>query len=262
MLKAIYVPLLVALTLKGSPLPQALNNDAVVTLHNMGLSDDAVVQLINHEPGAYSLSAEEVSSLSQSGISNAIMSAMSAKIAAPQLATSATNADPIILTDGTRIRLRLKDTLSSSTAKAGQRIEFEVMSDVRVGKMVVFRHGAIAMGSVQRSERKKVLGRGGKLAICVDYVRLPNGDRVVLTGTSEASGRSRAPLMAGGAAAVSFVAWPIAPLFVFIHGADTEIPKGTEIDAYVEGDVELEGLLPTRLLQSADSAERFRTRSR
>ncbi len=33
--------------------------------------------------------------------------------------------------------------------------------------------------------------------------------------------------------------FPAAPLFLFMHGKDMTIPKGTEITAYVNGDVPL-----------------------
>jgi hypothetical protein len=34
--------------------------------------------------------------------------------------------------------------------------------------------------------------------------------------------------------------FPAAPLFLFMHGKDMTIPKGTEITAYVNGDVPLD----------------------
>jgi hypothetical protein len=40
--------------------------------------------------------------------------------------------------------------------------------------------------------------------------------------------------------ATSIVFFPAAPFFLFMHGKDTSIPKGTEITAYVNGDVKLD----------------------
>jgi len=42
--------------------------------------------------------------------------------------------------------------------------------------------------------------------------------------------------MTGAIVATSIVFFPAAPLFLFMHGKDVTIPKGTEITAYVNGD--------------------------
>ncbi len=40
--------------------------------------------------------------------------------------------------------------------------------------------------------------------------------------------------------ATGIVFFPAAPLFQFMHGKDITIPKGTEITAYVNGDMNLD----------------------
>jgi hypothetical protein len=39
--------------------------------------------------------------------------------------------------------------------------------------------------------------------------------------------------------ATGILFFPAAPLFLFMHGKDMTIPKGTEVTAYVNGDVPL-----------------------
>jgi hypothetical protein len=46
--------------------------------------------------------------------------------------------------------------------------------------------------------------------------------------------------MAGAMVATSIVFFPAAPLFLFVHGKDIVIPKGTEVTAFVQGDMKLE----------------------
>ena len=46
--------------------------------------------------------------------------------------------------------------------------------------------------------------------------------------------------MTGAIVATSIVFFPAAPLFLFMKGKDITIPKGTEITAYVNGDVPLD----------------------
>jgi hypothetical protein len=46
--------------------------------------------------------------------------------------------------------------------------------------------------------------------------------------------------MTGAMVATSLVFFPAAPLFLFIHGKDITLPKGTEVTAFVEGDMKLD----------------------
>src|SRR6478672_11234014 len=46
--------------------------------------------------------------------------------------------------------------------------------------------------------------------------------------------------MTGAIVATSIVFFPAAPLFLFMHGKDITIPKGTEITAYASGDTKLD----------------------
>jgi hypothetical protein len=46
--------------------------------------------------------------------------------------------------------------------------------------------------------------------------------------------------MTGAMAATSLVFFPAAPLFLFIHGKDISIPKGSEVTAYVNGNMSLD----------------------
>jgi len=43
--------------------------------------------------------------------------------------------------------------------------------------------------------------------------------------------------MTGAMVATAIEFWPAAPLFLLMHGKDITIPKGTEITAYVNGEV-------------------------
>jgi len=46
--------------------------------------------------------------------------------------------------------------------------------------------------------------------------------------------------MTGAIVATSIVFFPAAPFFLFMHGKDITIPKGTEITAYIAGDTPLD----------------------
>jgi hypothetical protein len=46
--------------------------------------------------------------------------------------------------------------------------------------------------------------------------------------------------MVGGMVATSSVFFPAAPLFLLMDGKDISIPKGTEVTAYVNGDMKMD----------------------
>jgi hypothetical protein len=56
----------------------------------------------------------------------------------------------------------------------------------------------------------------------------------------EVKGGGHTGAMTGAMVATAIVVWPAAPFFLFMHGKDVTIPKGTEITAYVNGEVKLD----------------------
>lgn len=46
--------------------------------------------------------------------------------------------------------------------------------------------------------------------------------------------------MTAGIVATGLIVWPAAPFFLFMHGKDIAIPEGTEITAFVNGDMDLD----------------------
>jgi PEGA domain len=147
---------------------------------------------------------------------------------------------PNTLLDGTVVKLRLAETISSSNAKVGQQVPFEVTEDVVVQGVTVLQKGAQAMASVTDANPKKSMGRGGKLNVNVDYARLVDGEKLQLRAVQDNKGGGHVGAMTGAMVATSIVFFPAAPLFLFIHGKDITIPKGTEVTAFVQGDMKLD----------------------
>jgi hypothetical protein len=143
---------------------------------------------------------------------------------------------PNTLRDGTAVKLRLAENLTSATAKTGQMVSFEVVEDVQVQGVVVLPKGAQALATVTDASTKKSMGRGGKLDVNVDSARLLDGEKVQLRAVRDAKGGGHVGAMTGAMVATAIVFFPAAPLFLFIHGKDITIPKGTEVTAFVEGD--------------------------
>lgn len=147
---------------------------------------------------------------------------------------------PLRLGDGTAVKVRLTQALSSATAQTNDRVNFEVVEEVKVANWVVIPKGSAASGTVTNAEAKRRMGRGGKLDVNIESVRLANGDKAALRGVKDAKGSGHTGAMAGGMVATSLVMFPAAPLFLLMHGKDVTIPAGTELTVYVQGDVAID----------------------
>ena len=144
------------------------------------------------------------------------------------------------LEDSTPIKLRLTRNLSSADAKTGDKVDFEVLEEVRVRDVLIIPRGGIAWATVTEAQSKRRMARGGKLDVNIDDVRLVDGEKVPLRAVKEAKGGGHTGAMTGAMVATAIVFFPAAPLFLFMHGKDITIPKGTEVTAYVDGDIPLD----------------------
>src|ERR1700720_355634 len=145
-----------------------------------------------------------------------------------------------VLEDGTAVTLRLGRSLSSADAHAGDRVDFEVAEEVSVNRIVVIPKDSPASGIVITAHKKRRMGRAGKLDVTIDSVQLVDGEKATLRAVKESQGGSHTGIMAGGMVATSLIVWPAAPVFLLMHGKDVTIPKGTEVTAYVSGDMKLD----------------------
>jgi len=74
----------------------------------------------------------------------------------------------------------------------------------------------------------------------IDKVRLADGEKALLRAVKDVQGSGHTGAMTGAIVATPLVLWPAAPFFLLMHGKDITIPKGTQITAFVQGDVWLD----------------------
>jgi hypothetical protein len=225
---------------------EVLTNAEVIKLVKAGFGEEVVLGTINNKPGKFSLTTDDLIGLKQAGVGDKIIAAMVAR-GNGAVSTAGSNAlvalpsgEPIVLHDGTPVRLRLSRNLSSADAKTGETVDFEVLEDVKLDDVLLIARGATAMGTVTDAEHKKRMARGGKLNVTIDYVRLVNDEKVALRAVKDTKGGGHTGAMTGGMVATAIVFFPAAPFFLFMHGKDTTIPKGTEITAYTNGEIKLD----------------------
>jgi TonB family protein len=145
-----------------------------------------------------------------------------------------------ILQDATPILLRLIRNVSSADAQVGDSVDFEVLEDVAVNGILVIPKGSVAAGTVTEVRSKRRMGRAGKLEIVLDYVRLADTNKAAIRAVKDAKGGSHVVGMTAGIVATGLLFFPVAPLFLLVHGNDITVPKGAALAAYVNGDVRLE----------------------
>ncbi len=141
----------------------------------------------------------------------------------------------LTIPDGTPIKLRLSESVSSAHAHPGDRLDFMVVRDVNVAGFTVISAGTMARGSVTEVRHKRFLGMGGDVALKLDSVELVNGDRVDLRAHMNVKGRSRTKLMAAAMVATGLIFLPATPVFLLTRGHDSTVVKSTEITAQIQG---------------------------
>ena len=141
-------------------------------------------------------------------------------------AALATQPATIKIPDSTPIRLTVTDRLNSATSEVDDTVHLEVAEDVRVRGIVVIPRGSMASGHVVAVQHRQRMGKGGKLVFSVDFVRTPDGTDISVRAQAERKGKDKRSLMPS-------------PLHVLGKGKDLEIPQGTHILAYINGNHEI-----------------------
>jgi hypothetical protein len=139
--------------------------------------------------------------------------------------------------DGTKLRVRLDQTISSSTAEQGQTVELSVTEPVKVGDEVVIPEGSRVTGTVTQAQEKRHMGRAGKLDFSIDRVRAVDGEWISLRYTvNKQNGGSHAVSTGVLTAGAAVLFWPAAPAFLLMKGKDVTINKGVVFDAFTDRD--------------------------
>lgn len=173
---------------------------------------------------------------------NALFSAPQDKDTKPAVPSAPVVKEPLAfgLEDATPVRMRINRTISSADAQVNDTVDFEVLDDVKVKDVLVIARGAMAWGTVTEAQPKRRMGRAGKLNVNIDNVKLASGEKVALRAVKDVQGGGHQGAITGAIVATSIVFFPAAPLFLLVKGKDITIPKGTEITAYINGDIPLD----------------------
>jgi hypothetical protein len=147
---------------------------------------------------------------------------------------SATSSRAVLLKEGTEIKLKLRDTITSKTAVEGDLVNLILDQDLKVGEMTIARAGSVAVATVSHAGKAGMLGRPGDLGLRLEYLRA-NDSSVRLRGTKGKQGKGKE----GTAVALTVLFGPIG---LIKHGRNADFEEATPLVAYVDQDTELRGL--------------------
>jgi RNase P/RNase MRP subunit p29 len=94
----------------------------------------------------------------------------------------------LVIPDGTELKLRLKQAVSSATAEENQPVVFEVAENVTIDGVTIFAKGAESEGKVVRATHRKGFGRRGKVDFTIDTVEAVDGQKIYLRTARSARG--------------------------------------------------------------------------
>jgi hypothetical protein len=137
----------------------------------------------------------------------------------------------LVLKEGTEIKLKFAQNVTSRVTRPGQMIEFVVAEPVVVDGVLLIKQGARSIGYVANTESASGTGKGGTMEIRMEAVRT-RGNMVKLTGAD-----SRTEKRATGRVVGMTILFGLSG-FLSARGHEVKIPEGTPMTAYVAETVE------------------------
>ncbi len=151
--------------------------------------------------------------------------------AAAPAATPAQAEEKIVLREGTEVKLKFAQALTSKTAAEEDPVNFLLAEDLVVGDLVVAKAGAMATGVVSHAKRAGMMGKAGELNIRLSHLKAGE-KKIKLRGTHGKEGQGKE----GTAVALTVLFGPIG---LIKHGKNVEVKEGAPLTAYVDEDVVL-----------------------
>ncbi len=141
------------------------------------------------------------------------------------------------LKEGTEVRIRFEDSLSSANNRTGDTFTISLADSIKVSDNVTIPSGFKGKGEVTAAEKRGMMGKAGELAVRFNYIKVGDS-KIHIRGSKSNEGDSKV-----GTTVVLTVLF--GPLGLLKKGKDISIASGQEVVAYVDADVEIELPIPT-----------------
>ncbi len=228
---------------QGQEAREPLTKPEVTRLLQNGVTPDRVGALAKQYGIAFQMTEDAEKEFRGAGANDELIGMLKAlspvaptpAAAQPQPAAApakpAEEAGTAVLKEGTEVKLKFAQDLSSKTATEGDPVNFTDDQDVLAGNTVVVRSGSSAVGEVTRAEKAGHMGKAGQLSVRLNYMKA--GDkRVRLRGTKGKEGEGKT----GTAVTLTVL---FGPLGLLKHGKQVEVKEGSPLTAYVDEDISL-----------------------
>jgi hypothetical protein len=240
-----------------------ITTDAILALAQAGASNKVISSVMDYELGTANASSYSSNGTQKGdyGVKASGSSGLSDEFSqrkpptrhnlatAPPPTPLTSSADSVLLADGTPVRLCLVQPISSPTSYPDQRILLSVVDDVLVDQKAIIQSGASAQGTIFASGSHRHLGQSGRLTMTVDWVKLPNGQKVTLRAADENEDRVSTGATNRDLRLNKPRYWIMAPLLAF-RGKDAVIQPGRQFTAYVDGNFDI----PQDVLRASGTA--------
>ena len=130
--------------------------------------------------------------------------------------------------EGTEMRVRFDDMISSSSAHQGDQFSITLADKVTLADGTVLPAGYKGVGEVTNAQKRGMMGKGGELNVRFNYIKVGQ-DRVRLRGSQGAEGKDAV----GATVALTVLFGPIG---LIKKGKDVDIAAGHEMIVYADGD--------------------------
>jgi hypothetical protein len=143
------------------------------------------------------------------------------------------------LANGTAVHLLLAESISSKNAQQGGTVKLQVLGDVKVGDLVVIGNKAPATAIIETAQGAGRAWRRGSLLLKLGTVMLLNEQQQPLRAWNAVRGKDTGAAADWTNAALQIYGFallflPFAPLQ---HGNEAVMPRGTVLEAVINGDV-------------------------
>lgn len=135
--------------------------------------------------------------------------------------------------EGTKVRVRLEQPLSSATAEVNQHVQLAVSEDVTVKGLVAIPRGAVVDGKILVAVPKRRMGRTGKLDFSIDDILASDGGKIPLRYSPvKKNGGSHTVRTGVITAGVAVLFWPAAPFVLLMQGKDANFAQGMTFEVF------------------------------
>ena len=142
---------------------------------------------------------------------------------------------PILIPEGTKIKVQLEQDLSGDKAQEGQDVQLSVVEDIKIGEIVAIAQGANVTGKVTLAQPKRRLGRTGKIDFSIERVTAVDQTSISLRYTvNKKEGGSHAVSTGVITTGVAIAFFPAAPFVLLRTGKEAKVEKGTIFEVFTD----------------------------